>query len=325
MSEDNIKRYDRTMVNFSNWGIATIVVLYLLILAGGVVRSSGAGMGCPDWPKCFDRIVPPTHVDELPANYQEIYKNHGYGSTEFNAVKTWIEYINRLLGVLTGFFILISFGLSIKIRKSNPKIFYLMLATFILVLIQGWLGGQVVATNLHALLVSIHMVLALVIVALVIWAVYLAKHPATENKVEVPVLWRNLLIWTLVLIFVQVIIGTQVREQIDFLSVLMIDASRQSWVDSLTWRLEIHRILALPIIVVSIFGWLKVKKLNVKAGYFFGITAGLAILQVLLGVFLSYLGLPPVAQALHILVASLLVGSHFYCLLLIKIEGKKLK
>ena len=323
MSGDNIKRYDRTMGKFSNWGIATIVVLYLLILAGGVVRSSGAGMGCPDWPKCFDRIVPPTHVDQLPSNYQEIYKDHGYGSTEFNVVKTWTEYINRLLGVLTGFFILVTFGLSIKIKKTNPKIFYLMLATFILVLFQGWLGGQVVATNLHALLVSIHMVLALVIVALVIWAVYLAKDPTLESKVEVPKFWRNLFVWTWVLVLIQVVMGTQVREQIDFLSDVMINSSRQSWVDSLTWRLEIHRILALPIIGVLIVGWLKVKKLNAKAGNIFGITAVLAIVQVLLGVFLSYLGLPPVAQALHILVASLLVGAQFYCLLLIRIEGKR--
>lgn len=99
----NIPNHHGRAQLFQKFSFATIVVVFLLIAIGGIVRSSGAGMGCPDWPKCFDQWVPPTDVTELPANYQQIYQDRGYADTTFNAVKTWTEYLNRLFGVLTGF------------------------------------------------------------------------------------------------------------------------------------------------------------------------------------------------------------------------------
>jgi heme a synthase len=120
---------------FRWWAVATTAIVILLILVGGIVRGTGAGMGCPDWPKCFGQYIPPTQVEELPVGYQTLFlerrlkKNERlakmldrFGATAvadqirndpsvreaepFNALKTWIEYVNRLLGALTGLFVL---------------------------------------------------------------------------------------------------------------------------------------------------------------------------------------------------------------------------
>lgn len=116
---------------YRNLTLVTVIAVYLLILAGGIVRSTGSGMGCPDWPKCFGQWVPPTSADELPEDYQDFYAEYrhqknikfakyldffGYSEigrailedesikeeAAFNASKTWTEYLNRLLGAIVG-------------------------------------------------------------------------------------------------------------------------------------------------------------------------------------------------------------------------------
>ena len=143
----------KNMRSFRRLTRSTLVAVYILILVGGVVRSTGSGMGCPDWPKCFGSWIPPSSVSELPANYKEVYAAYRqkknirfakYLSTfgmketgerilndpnvlhenDFNPTKTWIEYINRVIGVIIGFLIFAVLLVSWKFRKSQTKTYH---------------------------------------------------------------------------------------------------------------------------------------------------------------------------------------------------------
>ncbi|MBC7745312.1 MAG: COX15/CtaA family protein, partial [Flavobacterium sp.] len=174
---------------FLKINLISIITLFTLILAGGIVRSSGSGMGCPDWPKCFNQYIPPTNVAQLPANYKEQYvqgritKNQKFANIldalgfklfaneirddvsilepeEFNAAKTWIEYANRLVGAVYGLLLIACLIASLTYIRSRKKIFLLSLFNLFLVGFQGWLGSIVVSTNLLAWVVTIHMLIA---------------------------------------------------------------------------------------------------------------------------------------------------------------------
>jgi cytochrome c oxidase assembly protein subunit 15 len=322
-----------------------IISLFLVILAGGVVRSSGSGMGCPDWPKCFDQYVPPTSVSQLPANYQEKYvagrvaKNErfaktldvlGYGDLalriredksillpeEFNVTKTWTEYINRLIGAICGLFLLGAVFFSFPYLKTRKRIFFLSVFNVFLIGFQAWLGSIVVSTNLLAWVVTVHMLVALAIIAISMYTHYDAKN---FQKVSLPV-HRTVKVMAFFLFLItigQIILGTEVREQIDGIASFMNNTGRELWVDKADF-FKIHR--SLTILVISLTFALErrlVKQYAEKSQAIRAINYSFAFLgaQAVLGISLAYFALPPVAQALHLVFASLLFGAQFYVVL----------
>ncbi len=330
----------------------SVVALFLLILAGGVVRSTGSGMGCPDWPKCFDQYVPPTHISELPAGYQQKYvdkrvqKNErfartldfmGYGDLayrirndksilkpdEFNASKTWTEYVNRLLGALVGLFLIGCVIASIAYLKSRSRIFFWSLFNLILVGFQGWLGSIVVSTNLLAWVVTVHMLVAVAILAISVYTYYEARALRDKSILtNISSGWVMVLAYTgLLLTIVQITLGTEVREQIDVIASAMDDLNRSEWVSQVGANFVNHRDLAILVIIVNVLSFIMIRKRYPAEGYqykYISYVLLLIVLQIITGLVLSYMALPPFAQAIHILLATLVFGAQFYLLLLLK-------
>ncbi len=300
----------------------TIATIYALILVGGIVRATGSGMGCPDWPKCFDQWVPPTSESQLPDNYQQIYADRGYKDTTFNVRKTWTEYLNRLLGVFTGFTILLTLLFSLPFRRHDATVTHLALAGFILVGIQGWLGSRVVASNLNPGLITIHMLLAQIIVGLVIAAILRSARTQLQriNLDELPKHIYPLVILSTVLGLMQLVLGTQVREAVDLIAKQSNYVNRHLWIDNISAIFAIHKYSAIALVILN--GWLifqivthtrsvLLRRLNLFLGF-------LIIGTVVMGMSMDRLNLPIFAQPLHLWFASLIFGTQLAVLIVMR-------
>lgn len=336
---------------FIRLNLITIVVTLLLILAGGIVRSTGSGMGCPDWPKCFDQYVPPTSVSQLPADYKEKYvaervaKNERFARTldkigkghladsirhdpsillpeTFNVAKTWTEYVNRLMGASTGFLLLILAGYSFIYRKTAKRIVVLSILNLIVVAYQGWLGSIVVSTNLMPWIVTVHMLLALVILAILVYTYHYTRQMHRQPTVVMARLGMlKLLIFLSIAVSVlQVVLGTEVREAIDAVSKQLMYEGRDIWLTKVGNIFSYHRDMAVLVLIFNILIYKMVKdRFNGKALALM-VTNGVAIvliIQIVTGLILSNFALPPYAQALHILFSTVLFTLQYYLYLLV--------
>ncbi|MCF0051171.1 COX15/CtaA family protein [Dyadobacter sp. LJ53] len=312
---------------FRRLALNTVIVLYFLIIAGGVVRSTGAGMGCPDWPRCFGRWVPPTEISQLPANYKELYGAKLKGEIEFNPVKTWIEYVNRLLGAFTGVMIFLTLLASIPfLRSGNKRIFYYSLSAFILVGFQGWLGAKVVSFELLPIVVTLHMLLAIVIVFLLLylftWSAYAGNILQLKESSKKAIGGIGVLVITLSLI--QILLGTQVREAMDEAIMRLGYGARSEWIDELGFNFYIHRSFSIFVFVINLY-WvntiLKAEGRESVAGKIATACFWILILEIGTGIIMAYFGVPPFAQPLHLTLAILLIGLQFVIWLVV--NGKK--
>jgi cytochrome c oxidase assembly protein subunit 15 len=296
----------------------TLIFVYLVIIAGSVVRATGSGMGCPDWPKCFGNWIPPTDVSQLPENYKELYAGEHHAVADFNALNTWVEYTNRLFGAILGVLIFIQFILSFKFRKTDKGIFYLSFTEFILIGFQGWLGAKVVSSNLAPVKITIHMIAALIILAIAIAIIHRAKklNGELQENISAPLL-KKWSIVVLLLTIIQIMLGTQVREEVDVLLKNFDETFRDQIVDHLGPSFLIHRTFSILVMFVNC--WLAYKIFKSEATTILK-RKSMQLIMVLAtafaaGVVLSYFSLPAVLQPIHFLLACIAFGIQYVIIL----------
>lgn len=297
----------RALGRYRRMTAAAVAAVYFLILVGASVRASGAGMGCPDWPTCFGRWVPPTHESQLPGDYQEIYADLGYAETRFNAVKTWTEYLNRLTGAAVGLMILAAAALSWPLRRVDRGVFLASAGAFLLVCLQGWLGAMVVRSNLLPGMVTAHMMMAMAIVAVLLFALERARRGPAGFAVG-PRLEKWL--WALLaMVALQMVLGTQVREMTDLIRQAQGEALRARWIEAMPWFFYVHRSFSALVLLTGLcLAWLLPR--DAGPARRLGLAAAPAAAAAT-GAALGHLGMPAAAQPLHLLAAAALFGLVF--------------
>ncbi len=295
--------------------LITICAVYFLILVGATVRASGAGMGCPDWPTCFGSWIPPVSESQLPANYQEIYADRGYAETRFNPVKTWTEYVNRLVGVSIGLFILITAVKSIGLRRHDRWITIASVAALLMVIYQGWLGSRVVASNLQPGMITVHMLMALAIVGVLLFALARSRRGIVAAR-SVNGLDRRFRPWlyaVMAMTVVQITMGIQIRELMDYLNHVQ-GADRSTWISAQQWVFYVHRSFSAVVLFANVWlVWLAYRSLGLHHSMtrLAGGVLAVIVLAVISGATLGHLGMPALVQPLHLLSASLIFGLQF--------------
>ncbi len=320
----------------------SLILVYVVIFAGALVRMTGSGMGCPDWPKCFGYYIPPTDISEIlwqPNHefkkgqviihdeslwvakedftttdvYQEQhwtkYTKHDYAT--FNAKHTWTEYLNRLSGAIAGVACLVMAVFSFAYWRTQKKLVLLSWLVVFLMGFQAWLGATVVFSVLNPIKITVHMIMALVIVAILIYIVRVArvkKEPKKNDSKFIIFLYISLL-----LTLIQVVLGTQVRQFVDE-QVRAGIGNEYLWLNDPTFEFYIHRTFSFIVVFVNLFLFLRNRRKELGYRKLNWVMILLA-LEIFSGIAMYYWHFPFGAQTAHLVVASLLFGVQFYLVL----------
>jgi protoheme IX farnesyltransferase len=167
---------------------ATAAATLALVAIGGLVRATGSGDACPDWPRCFGNWLPPFELHAL------------------------IEYSHRLAAVVAGLLIFATAWLAWR-RGRDPAVLWPILAAVVMVIVQAGIGRVRIVGGPQAIVVTIHFLVAMTLVALVMITATAARvtlRGPGEPDASEPGL-RVAIVWTMSVTAALLLVGAYVR------------------------------------------------------------------------------------------------------------------
>ncbi|MCW1914003.1 COX15/CtaA family protein [Luteolibacter sp. GHJ8] len=314
------------MTLFQKFATAALVSVIVLIFVGAIVRVTGAGMGCPDWPKCWGRYIPPTKVEDVDlskvdfSKFERAAKRYGRDPAtvtpehileNFNPVHTWTEYINRLSSLPVGFFSVATMVLAFSRQRRRPWVVAASVASVILVGVNAWMGKEVVSSDLKPGVLTIHMALAMILILPLSYAAWAGTERRWRIPAGGPALFRMRMVTVilLLLIFAEGVLGTQIREMNTHLAKTHPGMGRAEWIGVLesSWEYLVHRSFSWGILGTVLLAWWWMKAEGRPGKIATGALA-VVIAQMVLGLIMSQVEIHPVVQVAHLGLSAILLA-----------------
>lgn len=318
-----------------------LVSTLILICVGAIVRVTGAGMGCPDWPTCWGKLIPPTKAEQVDFEKLEIAKFQRKAErlgrdpstisaeslrAEFNPRHVWTEFINRLFSLPVGLFSVLTVVAAMRREKRSPGLLLGSLVALILVLVNAWMGARVVYSGLAPGVLTLHMAMAFLLILVQTWIVWRAADAPWRAKFSSANSLKQLR-WAVGVLFVIVLVegvmGSQVRELTDAMSKHM-SVPRSEWGGTLesSWLYLTHRSFSWLILLVTVYAWRVAASTRTTPMHLAEkLVLGIVLLQMVLGVVMSQIHIYGWVQVLHVGLAAQLISGNFFWLL--GLSGKR--
>ena len=284
-------------------------LMYLSVLAlldaivqvtlGGVVRVTGSGLGCPDWPLCYGQIVPPFQLD------------------------TMIEYSHRLSGAVLGVLVLLLCFGNLVVNNKRRLIVNLSVISLILVVFAGLLGGITVLTELSMWVRLVHLGIAELLIAF-LCAIVVFELPATKaigfrnDKSIGQILIANLIITFTSILFVSYVVGSGYSS---VCGTWPLCRGNYFPADLFSFMHMSHR-YSIILILIGFGGltFFSIRRLGLKNRFSGSLVLGVIILvvQIVLGAAMVWAGFANEIKAVHLTIAtlfwvSLSIVASMYC------------
>ena len=210
-------KYDKIDKLFYYWLSLSLILVFIIIIVGGLTRLTNSGLSITEW-ELFSGILPPLNQSQW-INYFDAYKsipqfrilNPDMSLNEFKVIFYW-EYFHRVLARTIGIFFLIPLIYFYFTKKIDKYFMNKSLIIFSLIVLQGFVGWYMVMSGLvndvtvsHYRL-SIHLLLALIIISMIFWMMANIKNRTSKvffnfSKDNLPYLIL------IIIIFFQIIMG----------------------------------------------------------------------------------------------------------------------
>ena len=138
--------------------VATAVVTYALVVLGGVVRVSGSGLGCPDWPLCHGRLLPPLDLHAI------------------------IEYSHRTAASLTSTLVVLTAAVAWMAWRNRRDLVVPATLAVSLLAVQVVLGAITVRLELPPMIVLAHLATAMALLALLLFVALRSSLPTARRR-----------------------------------------------------------------------------------------------------------------------------------------------